>query len=228
MWYEKCHIIIYNYLTFCTFSFEIKESSLSDTKCLIQYTVAPHCGDKRMAATLHEILSAELLCHDVISLKCGGKRQCKQRLFNVYSFILCIANSRSYCHFNYIVSILPASVRYTFLKKKWHLKSSNSDVSLVSERQKVTWRHAQNVVSLKIWYIFVYFNSTLVIWLKFAFIEMFDKLSTYILFWYNTVYQVLPVVWTNRITTRRYHTTGSTWYRVLYQHTMYVTSIYHV
>ena len=118
MWYEKCHIIIYNYLTFCTFSFEIKESSLSDTKCLIQYTVAPHCGDKRMAATLHEILSAELLCHDVISLKCGGKRQCKQRLFNVYSFILCIANSRSYCHSNYIVSILPASVRYTFLKKK--------------------------------------------------------------------------------------------------------------
>ena len=111
---------------------------------------------------------------------------------------------------------------------QWHLKSSNSDVSLVSERQKVTWRYAQNVVSLKIWYIIVNFNSTLVIWLKFAFIEMFDKLSTYILFWYNTVYQVLPVVWTNRITTRRYHTTGSTWYRVLYQHTMYVTSIYHV
>ena len=37
------------YLTLCTFSFEIKESSLSDTRCLIQDIVSPHCGDKRMA-----------------------------------------------------------------------------------------------------------------------------------------------------------------------------------
>ena len=111
---------------------------------------------------------------------------------------------------------------------QWHLNSPNSDANLVSERQKVTWRHAHNVVSLRILYIFVNFNSTLVIWLKFAFIEMLDKLTTYIVFWYTTMYQVLPVVWTNCITTRRYHTTGSTWYRVLYQHTMYVMSIYHV
>ena len=27
---------------------EIKESSLSDTRCLIQYVVSPQCGDKRM------------------------------------------------------------------------------------------------------------------------------------------------------------------------------------
>ena len=37
------------YLTLCTFSFEINESRLSDTRCLIQNAVSPHCGDKRMA-----------------------------------------------------------------------------------------------------------------------------------------------------------------------------------
>jgi hypothetical protein len=31
---------------------------------------------------------------------------------------------------------------------------------------------------------------------------MLDKLITYIVWWYKTVYQVLPVAWTNRITTR--------------------------
>ena len=37
------------YLTFCTVSFEFKESSLSDTRFLIQDVVLPHFGDKRMA-----------------------------------------------------------------------------------------------------------------------------------------------------------------------------------
>ena len=37
------------YLTSCMFSFEINESRLSDTKCLIQDVASPHCGDKRMA-----------------------------------------------------------------------------------------------------------------------------------------------------------------------------------
>jgi hypothetical protein len=32
-----------------TFSFEINESRLSGTRCLIQDVVSPHCGDKRMA-----------------------------------------------------------------------------------------------------------------------------------------------------------------------------------
>jgi hypothetical protein len=38
-------------------------------------------------------------------------------------------------------------------------------------------------------------NSMLVICLKFVFIELLDKLITYILVvcWYNTLYQVLPV-----------------------------------
>jgi len=34
---------------------------------------------------------------------------------------------------------------------------------------------------------------------------MFDKLIAYIMCWYKTLYQVLSVVWTNRITTRRFH-----------------------
>ena len=37
----------------------------------------------------------------------------------------------------------------------------------------------------------VHFNSTLAICLKFVFIEMLDKLITYIVWWYKTVYQVL-------------------------------------
>jgi hypothetical protein len=41
--------IINIYLTLCTFSFEIKESSLPDTRCRIQDVVLPHCVDKRMA-----------------------------------------------------------------------------------------------------------------------------------------------------------------------------------
>ena len=40
---------IHIYLTLYTFSFEINESRLSDTRCLIQDAVSPHCGDKRMA-----------------------------------------------------------------------------------------------------------------------------------------------------------------------------------
>jgi hypothetical protein len=48
------HIILYIietgiYLTLYTFSFEINERYLSDTKCLIQYVASPHCGDYRMA-----------------------------------------------------------------------------------------------------------------------------------------------------------------------------------
>jgi hypothetical protein len=39
----------YFYLTICTFSFEIKESNLSDKRCLVQDVVPPNCSDKRMA-----------------------------------------------------------------------------------------------------------------------------------------------------------------------------------
>jgi len=34
---------------------------------------------------------------------------------------------------------------------------------------------------------------------------MLDKLITYIVCWCKIMYQVLPVAWTNRITTRCYH-----------------------
>ena len=43
------HVNKRSYLTLCTFSFEIKEGRPSDTRCLIQDAVSPHCGDKRMA-----------------------------------------------------------------------------------------------------------------------------------------------------------------------------------
>ena len=42
-------IHIYLTVTLYTFSFEINESRLSDTRCLIQDVVSPQCGDKRMA-----------------------------------------------------------------------------------------------------------------------------------------------------------------------------------
>jgi hypothetical protein len=43
-----------------------------------------------------------------------------------------------------------------------------------------------NVVSLRVWYKFVNFNSTFVICLKLVFIEMLNKLITYIVCWYKT------------------------------------------
>jgi hypothetical protein len=33
---------------------------------------------------------------------------------------------------------------------------------------------------------------------------MLDKLIAHIVGWYKTLYQVLPVAWTNRVATRRY------------------------
>jgi hypothetical protein len=71
---------------------------------------------------------------------------------------------------------------------------SNSNVTLVNERQQITRRHIQNVVLLRVLYKFVNFNSTLVICLKFVFIEMLDNLITYIVCWYKTLFQVLPVL----------------------------------
>jgi hypothetical protein len=43
------HAINVYSLAFCTFSFQFKESTLPDTRCLIQDVVSPHCGDKSMA-----------------------------------------------------------------------------------------------------------------------------------------------------------------------------------
>jgi len=106
------------------------------------------------------------------------------------------------------VSIFLSTARSTFLPQKcywpiiqWHLKWSNSNVTLVDERQQITWRYPQNIVSFRILYKFTHINLTLVICLTFVFIEMLDKLITWIVCWYNILYQVLSVAWTNRITT---------------------------
>ena len=53
------------FLILCTFSVEIKESIMSDTRCCIT-TLWWLKND----AAFHEIF--ELLCHDVISFTCGG------------------------------------------------------------------------------------------------------------------------------------------------------------
>jgi hypothetical protein len=47
--YIKLSSFLTIYLTLYTFSFEINESRLSDTRCMIQDVVTSHCGDKRMA-----------------------------------------------------------------------------------------------------------------------------------------------------------------------------------
>ena len=93
------------YLTLCMFSFEINESRLSDTKCLIQNVVSPHCGDKRMA------------------------QRCTRRSLPNYLVMT------SY-HWN---------VRE--ITVTWHRWMND----------KITWRLARNVVSLRILYKF-YFN----------------------------------------------------------------------
>ena len=125
-----------------------------------------------------------------------------------------------------------------FVMTSFHWNAGeNVNVSNVSKAKewtaKITWHYAQNVVSTRVWYKFINLISTLVICLKFVFIEMLDKLITCIVCWYNILYQVLSVVWTSRITTRLsrlvvilVHTTGATWYKVLHNHTMYVIGIY--
>jgi hypothetical protein len=116
--------------------------------------VSPHCG-----ATLDEIFTAELLCRDVISLEYDEKHHCKQRkqshsLMLIHSYYVSRIHGHFRINFKDRVSIFPANVLCTFLKKKsW----SNSNVTLVNERQQITWRHAQNVLSL----IFVNFDSAL-------------------------------------------------------------------
>ena len=107
------------YLTLCTFSFEINESSLSDAKFMIQDVVSPHCGDKRIVRHCTRFSVPNYFVMIVIALKYVGKtHQCKQceHLFNVYSLILFITNSWSYYHFQGLITIFPANVRSTFLK----------------------------------------------------------------------------------------------------------------
>jgi len=55
---------------------------------------------------------------------------------------------------------------------KRHYKVLNDKVTLMNERKQITRRHSQNVISIRVLYNFVNFNSTLFICLKFAFIEM--------------------------------------------------------
>ena len=67
-------IIKTNYLTLYTFSYEIQESSQSDTRCLKQDVVSPYCGDKRMVWCC---MRTTLAKHHSIGVW-GKTHQCKQ------------------------------------------------------------------------------------------------------------------------------------------------------
>ena len=61
------------YHTLCKFSFEIKESCLSDTRYLIQDVVSLHCGDKRMVWRCRKFSLPDYFFHDVILLEWGKR-----------------------------------------------------------------------------------------------------------------------------------------------------------
>ena len=147
--FQNIIISVYIYLSNIMYVF-LWKSRLSDTRCLIQDVVSPHCGDKRMA------------------WRCT--RRSLPNYFDMTSY-----------HWN---------VRQNTVTWRWWMNGKNNVTSYTK-------------CSLPQEYC-THFNSTLAICLKFIFIEMLDKLITYIVWWYKTVYQVLSVAWTNRITTRRY------------------------
>ena len=66
-------------------------------------------------------------------------------------------------------------------------------MSFVNEWQHIIRCCTQNVVSLKNIVQIVNFNSTFVICLRLVFIEMLNKFITYLVCWYNTLYEVSPV-----------------------------------
>ena len=106
-----------------------------------------------------------------------------------------------------------------------------------NERQQITWCHAQNEVSLRVLYKFVNLISTLVICLKFVFIEMLDKHITYISVLIQDFVSGLAccvnIPHHNSLNLLSWlvvilvHTTDSIWYKVLYHHIMYVMGMYH-
>jgi hypothetical protein len=150
--------------------------------------------------------------HHIIGMR-GKTHLCKQRkhsdcLMFIHSYYvsqITVMLSFPRTWFQYFRSTFLQIKKHCWTIVQWHWKWSNSNVTLVNERQQITWHHAQNVVSLRVLYKFVNFNSTLVICLKFVFIEMLEKIITYIVCWYMTLYQVLSDAWTNCITTRRWH-----------------------
>ena len=77
-------------------------------------------------------------------------------------------------------------------------ETQHSNVTLA----KITWHHAQNVVSLRVLYKF---NSTFVICLKFVFIEKLDKLITYIVYMVKNIRQNEQLPFTSNYWTQKDH-----------------------
>ena len=79
LWYLMPLSTIFQfYQTFCTFSFVFKESSLSDTRCLIQDVVSPHCGDKTMARRCTRSSLQDYFVMTSYHWNAGKTRQCEQ------------------------------------------------------------------------------------------------------------------------------------------------------
>jgi len=158
-------VVFQFHLTLCTFSFENKESSPSYPMCLIQ--------DRRWSKYFQPNDFVMTLYWNACKNTSSMQRKQSDCLMFIHSYY----ESQIYGHIHIskdIVSIFQATVRSAFLKKKrcqmiarWHWKWLNNNVTLVNERQQITWRHAQNVVSLR---VLCKFNLNLVICLKFVFI----------------------------------------------------------
>ena len=67
------------YLTLCTFSIEFKESRMSDTRCVIQDVVSPHCGDQRMVRRCTRSSLPNYFVMTSYHWNAVKTRQCKQR-----------------------------------------------------------------------------------------------------------------------------------------------------
>jgi hypothetical protein len=126
----------------------------------------------------------------------------------------------------------------------------------VAKQQRTKWNHQNNICltfqwlcltlylhkqflglgqNLPLSYSLLYqFEFSLCYLLNIYFIEILDKLITYIVWWYNTLYRVSPVAYTTRITKSStfrlvvilVHAKSLTWYKVLYKHTMNVMGMY--
>jgi len=137
--------IINIYLTLCTFSFEIKESSLSDTRCRIQDVVSPHCVDKRMARRCRRFSMPNYFVMTSYRIGMRGEiHQCKLRKqtdFLVFIHSHCVSRIHGHILISKdIVSIFSAIVRSTFLQKSvvgWLYSDTKSD-------RTVTWHWWMN------------------------------------------------------------------------------------
>jgi hypothetical protein len=140
------------------FSFEIEESSLTDTRCCITTLVIKEWCD----------VAPDLFCRTTLSW------------YDVTLFVAVHSPKSSYCSGSLSVSLYNVR-QYVFWRHfdsivagnilNYVLGNENMTVNwwYILWMNEITWHHIQNVVLLRVLYKFVHFNSTLVICLKFVF-----------------------------------------------------------